>query len=1420
MFDTTDSQAPTPREGESNIAQSKHHAILYSNTPTYLPKSEPKSFARPFIPELRAEIFSYLPGSDLKSCSLTCQAFHADATRYIWRNVHVASDYHGNLEDFFRLMLQYPHRARLVQKFFLSYNTCYHDQTHHWHGKDISLSLWPLFSQALILMNNVSRLDLMVVAERAWSTDPTPRSIPQGLYEGLATAAFTTKLSHLSFDGPRDFTGVCQLTEIFPNLHTLVCYSDNHNLTIPPSPTSLCQLRRAHGPPELLSMLREHSTLDTFQLSNRRLHEVTVSVATVGLLARAVDSLRHLHFCNSLVAQGAENIPRVLPWLAHPKLESLTIDISHNDKWPAPVPITPSMILSPSFIFSFLAPQALTHLPSLRHLHVTHLHERIFDGIVKPNMTMRTITKLYEEESQIVVKALEQCLAAESRYPHSLQRLWIDCAHKELTPVHLRRRLRFSAERDISKDDWIVQVGILWCSEEIDGRLGADFTYSRRFWEWSRGRTQQLARTHAHHPAQQIQQAHNRKQMECNGGPNPRHLFPEIRYQIVSYLTLRDIKSYSLSCRAFNADSQFFLWSSVSVSPTESPSDALDRFIHFLLENPQRAGRIESISFYKIIPRKSRFDVLGNLISFQRDSRLPSVPARPQFLGIEEAFSYLHSLKRLQIAPSSNSSSFINGHTFSPYPQELYDALAGFPATLTLETLIVHEPSDVIKTLLSTFPNIVNLSILTKAPEMTIPSSALSKLRRAHGSNSVLSWLATNRKVDVLEFAMDQSQDEGPVELHSTLPRFPSLTRLSYVGQVNPATINLHFLVGNQINPVNSLAHPTLEELELTLYHTSQAGIIAPSPALLLFSVISPDFLNAFPVLRFLHISHFYQATIPSVQEGYEIGFQSYQNYVDDTSMQEAELQGLGSELFKYLDRIRCPESLSRVWIDLGSHRRTQTSTIRFCAERGSSRAWKITWGTCALYEHFVLFIKESREEQPLSPKLAEGGSDASITRLFPELRHYILSYLPLKDVKSCSSCCQLLNVDSQSFLWNFVAVSPNKSPQETLGSFTQFLLSNPQRAGRIKSLAFYKITYQLPQAGGPVDLVSFQKEFGTHPASIESPNNGINEAFSHLHGLKRLKITPGGNWTATSSDDMFAPYPRALYNALACSPAALTLETLIVHEPPEVLQTLLNTFLNIANLAILSRSPTSMLSSKVLLNLRRAHGSSKILSWLALNRKYGLLEFVMDNGRDSEPVMFGSTLQRFPLLKKLSYVGDRESFTNPLPLEPMDKLAHSALEELELELHYTSWMGRYPSPALLLLSIVSPVFINSFPSLRFLHIGHFYQVFFPPFMQEPSNVELQDPMNNTPLVQDAELQGLSSELASFLVGTQSPTSFSRLWIDLGSRHNSQTRAVRFCADRADDGSWKVTFTACEPYEQFVTIQELPPRVYRGLELR
>ncbi|KAF8284616.1 hypothetical protein DL93DRAFT_2234651 [Clavulina sp. PMI_390] len=300
-----------------------HHRLTYNNTSESTLKSGLVPFDRPFFPELRAEILSYLPGSDLKSCTLASRAFHADAARYLWHG----SDY--------------------------------------WHDEDISSSLWALFAQALMLMSSVSRLDLMIAASRDLCGEPVSRTTPKALYAGLATAAFAKTLSHLSFDGPRDSVGLPQLIELFPNLHTLVCYSDNDDNPIPHNPTLLVQLQKAHGPPELSSMLSNHSTSTTFHPPSRRRHEITVPVAKVGRLIRSIQSLRHLCLCGFAVEQTAENLPRVLSLLAHPELESLTITVDHNDRWPASFPITSSTILSPSSIFGILAPQTLSHLPSI-----------------------------------------------------------------------------------------------------------------------------------------------------------------------------------------------------------------------------------------------------------------------------------------------------------------------------------------------------------------------------------------------------------------------------------------------------------------------------------------------------------------------------------------------------------------------------------------------------------------------------------------------------------------------------------------------------------------------------------------------------------------------------------------------------------------------------------------------------------------------------------------------------------------------------------------------------------------------------------------------------------------------------------------------------------------------------------------------
>ncbi|KAF8284617.1 hypothetical protein DL93DRAFT_1376129 [Clavulina sp. PMI_390] len=459
--------------GQSNASEPKDRQIQYYAEPGSPPQSGPESFLRPFLPEIHAEILSYLPGRDLKSCSLACQAFHADAIHYLWRSVQVTSDSYSKVEDFFRLMVEDPQRARHIRALSFWFNTWWHDQLFHQRGPHSSSSFWLLFAQALACMSSVVRLELEVTDRTNSNTVSVSISTLNAFYEGLATAAFATRLSHLSFENSSDSSGLSRLIEMFPNLHTLVWYELNPTNSIPHKPTSLAKLQRAHGPPELLAVVSNQSALTTFQITHRNLDSLAERGAEIGRLARGIHSLRHLSMHDFPTNPSAENIPRILPWLGHPKLESLTLDVNHNVRWPISFPAPPSPMLSPHFIFELLAPQSLTHMPSLKFLHMAHVHWGMFD-------TTDMIDRVYENEIQIVIKGLKGFLETESQSAHRLQHLWIDCTAEGVPPIEMRDRLRFAAERNSLNDDWVVQAKVLLGSENVDGCLGADFSYSRQ----------------------------------------------------------------------------------------------------------------------------------------------------------------------------------------------------------------------------------------------------------------------------------------------------------------------------------------------------------------------------------------------------------------------------------------------------------------------------------------------------------------------------------------------------------------------------------------------------------------------------------------------------------------------------------------------------------------------------------------------------------------------------------------------------------------------------------------------------------------------------------------------------------------------------------------------------------------------------
>ncbi|KAF8316655.1 hypothetical protein DL93DRAFT_2154699 [Clavulina sp. PMI_390] len=449
-----------------------------------------ESFTRSFLPELRAEIASYLPGKDLKSYSLVCHAFHVDAIRYLWRSVRVRSLHSQNSpDDFCRLMIKYPHRARLVKSFLFWYRDSPTEPIQHWIFKP-DTAFWAHLTHALSLMSGVVRLDIMVITEGSICENPNPSALNH-LYDAFTSAAFRDTLTHLSFDSPGDSVGFQRIKEIFPNLLTLVCYSSNRTNIYPasPDPSSFMHLQRTYGPTELLKALPRQSAVSKFKMTVSWL-DIATCVRRLGRFARHVESLKHLNFSVLNVDRRdyAKVSPHLLSKLAHPKLESLTVQLGHLCGGSNPGLIAP-MVLSQLYISGFLVPHSLTHLPSLQHLHITHVNPRIFQAIVmdhphpgaKP--TPYPAGQLNEEAIQVVMEALKERLEAEAGYPHPLQQIWIDCSQERLFPTGLMPRLRFSAERNGSGGTWFVQAKMVWCSEDVDGQLGRDFAYVRRFWE-------------------------------------------------------------------------------------------------------------------------------------------------------------------------------------------------------------------------------------------------------------------------------------------------------------------------------------------------------------------------------------------------------------------------------------------------------------------------------------------------------------------------------------------------------------------------------------------------------------------------------------------------------------------------------------------------------------------------------------------------------------------------------------------------------------------------------------------------------------------------------------------------------------------------------------------------------------------------
>ncbi|KAF8307872.1 hypothetical protein DL93DRAFT_2171469 [Clavulina sp. PMI_390] len=79
--------------------------------------------------------------------------------------------------------------------------------------------------------------------------------------------------------------------------------------------------------------------------------------------------------------------------------------------------------------------------------------------------------------------------------------------------------------------------------------------------------------------------------------PSPRALIPDVRYEILQYLGIAEIKSYSQTSRALYDEAFPFIWRQATVGGSSpSPEKSLIEFNNFIIANPGKAALITSLS--------------------------------------------------------------------------------------------------------------------------------------------------------------------------------------------------------------------------------------------------------------------------------------------------------------------------------------------------------------------------------------------------------------------------------------------------------------------------------------------------------------------------------------------------------------------------------------------------------------------------------------------------------------------------------------------------------------------------------------------------------------------------------------------------------------------------------------------------------
>ncbi|KAF8314049.1 hypothetical protein DL93DRAFT_2167522 [Clavulina sp. PMI_390] len=417
---------------------------------------------------------------------------------------------------------------------------------------------------------------------------------------------------------------------------------------------------------------------------------------------------------------------------------------------------------------------------------------------------------------------------------------------------------------------------------------------------------------------------------------------PELASEVISHLSLGDVKSYSL-CSSFCHELCIsYLWCRVVVSLVPMNGQRLTDFVDFFLHRPAYAKKIKALYIMRLPFHSQNWVGEG-----------PQVGAAyaQGWAGFRKMLAFLSNLKCLRLEDKGGPDQIGDWASLPPFSEEFYSVIARAPFAAWLTDFSFLGPNDRAIECLNAYRNLSFVEIPGFSSFSELPDHTHTLLHRTRASMSQLFELEDLPCLEHWDAHSSQLLLFPVMKMFGdTLRRYRSLLKVHA-----KIFINENYPLLWEPSPLNSLAHASLQELELFFYSPSFSGAI---PNLEVFpSLIPPKFLLAFPALTSIHIALF---------QGFEDPFISFTGKIAehdakfDISQPPDIIDRLKLTLLAALTPDQCPEMLREVRVSIGDadeHRKV--GLLQFTARRNGKSGWEVTtWHGWRKREHEFLSLR------------------------------------------------------------------------------------------------------------------------------------------------------------------------------------------------------------------------------------------------------------------------------------------------------------------------------------------------------------------------------------------------------------------------------------------------------------------------------